>query len=134
MGAGCYYTNRETQTKAVWVSIPEWAEQGNEAEYYERYNEHHSELVDQLQGLGYDQVDANICQNGLFEIHLESTYHGDGIVIRMEPITYNGELDMQVYNLAMANHQKCYDKIIRELKSIFELRIATSGYTSTVIN
>jgi hypothetical protein len=54
-------------------------------------------------------------------------------IIRQEPLSserYYAE-DVRKYNLAAANHEKSYQKLIRHLlKNHVNLHIATSGYTS----
>lgn len=136
MGHGCYYTNEITGTKAFWIEINPYYE--DEETGKECFDEHAwgdtiGNLKYELEKIGYSQQDNYHFYNGLYNLILESG-HGNEIVIRLEP---RGEEqyyieDVRIHNLALANHQKCYDKLGRELKNIgYTLHIATSGYTST---
>lgn len=141
MGAGCNYTNRETETKAFWIDLGfEWDENLNEVTNQIRYNDiwedTNLDLIYVFKDIGYDQNSkGNFC-NGLGKIELESTHDGNGVVIRLEPLSteiWHHE-DIKKYNLFMANHYIMYERIKKKLlDSGYSLRIATSGYTSTEI-
>jgi hypothetical protein len=124
VGAGCYYTHKETKTKAFWVEL-DFAEE--EEDTFFLWDWYMEEIGSCLELTGYSKRSTYNYFNGLFEVCLESTYEGDGLVVRLEPCE-------EYYNLAMANHDRSYDKIKNVILSQgFELRIATSGYTSTKI-
>ena len=128
MGAGCYYTNKETGTKAFWIDFPFFDDKQDYQSYFET-------LLQDLQhlflDLDYIQYDEYSFFNGLFNLNLETTYYGDGLVIRLEPHT---EENINIYNLAMANHSRSYERIKRALmKQDYTLRIASSGYTSSIV-
>lgn len=130
MGAGCYYTNKETRTKAFWIDTPP---NEDDIDFNSVFDDEIQNLHYELLKLGYDQDridDYYHYSNGLFQMILESKYEGDGIVIRLEPHT---EEPANIYTLGMANHERSYYKLARELnKAGYPLRIATSGYTSTI--
>ena len=136
MGHGCYYTHDETRTRAFWIEL----------NYYYEDEETGKEVVDEwvwedtignlkyeLEAIGYTKDSMYFFSNGLVDLELIRG-HGGEIVFKLEPKGRNQYYneDIWTYNLAMANHAKCYAKIGRELKKIgYELRIASSGYTST---
>lgn len=130
MGAGCYYTHKGTGTKAFWIDID--PSHQNEAGEWET-NEHLLEdtvfnLGSELEAIGWKKYDVDHFYNGFYDLYMESTYYGDGIVFRMEPLA---GLENQLYGLAMHNFDKSYDKLARWLnKCGYTLRIATSPYTS----
>jgi len=122
MGAGTYYTNKETGTKAFWIDID-----NSEEDFIHEYIL--DDIYSSIESFGFVGIDRNKLINGLFEIIIEPKYYGDGYVIRMEPHT---EDDERIYYLALANHNKHYSSLGKKLKNAgYNLRIATSGYTST---
>jgi hypothetical protein len=129
MGAGCYYTHNCNKERAAWVDLyPNGKDTDDDDADFEVQNTF-GYIANILMDLGYNnQTKLNVFCNGLFEVHLEYTYYGDGLIIRLEPlIDYD-----QRYNLAMANHHRAEKRILRTLcKEGFKLRIATSGYTAT---
>jgi hypothetical protein len=129
MGAGCYYTHKETGTRAVWIDLdysPETDDDGEEVDKEFMWDDEVEFLGSAIEELGYEQESNYVFRNGLFNIELESGYGGE-IIIRLEPRYSEGS----EYQLAMANHERSYDRIKRHLlKRGYELRIATSGYTS----
>ena len=134
MGTGCYYTNKETGTRAFWIDIDPYYEDDNGDEIYDEWiwEDTCLNLQSELEYLGYQKETNLKFYNGLYNLILEGGY-GSEIVIRLEPrITeaYYYE-DVRLYNLALANHDRCYDRIAKYLHKMgYPLRIATSGYTS----
>jgi len=132
MGAGCYYTNTEKGTKAFWVNVEQYYEdeEGNEVFDETAFESVKDQIEDSLMKIGYEVCSVGnetFISNGLFEIFLESTYNGDGIVVRLEPVDFESPL----YNLSMANHDRSYQRIIKHFKEEgYSMSIATSGYTS----
>lgn len=130
MGAGCWYHHNCNKERAAWIDLyPNGKETDSDEDDQDDYNFIFSDVANILIELGYNnQTKVNVFCNGLFEVHLESTYYGDGLIIRIEPfIDYD-----QRYNLAMANHHRAEKRILRTLcKEGYKLRIATSGYTAT---
>lgn len=137
MGAGCYYTHKETGTKAYWVST-DFARFDDEGElredglYLLDVEDMEENLSEIFYSLGYEQMSVNGVRkgehfNGLFNVKLESTYHGDGVLIYLEPRYF----ESPYYQLAMANHDKAYDRIMREVNKHYEVCIATSAWTSS---
>ena len=117
------------EQKPFGIDFPFFEE---DQDYYHFYFE---TLLQDLQhlflDLDYIQSDEYSYFNGLFNLNLETTYHGDGLVIRLEPHT---EVNINIYNLAVANHSRSYERIKRALmKQGYTLRIATSGYTSSIV-
>jgi hypothetical protein len=136
MGAGCLFRHKNTKTKAAWINIPYSNEEDN-IEGFD-YKDTEDEIKNILTQIGYTIDSCDKIRNGLFEIKLEGTYYGDGIIIYIEPRYsqydyYSGKLDSR-YTLAMANHHRAENKIWKALqKECFELNIATGGYTSQKI-
>ena len=120
MGAGCYYTNNETNTKAFWIDLGDV-----HSDFYL------DSISENLENLNFIDSKEGYYYNGLYQIYVESTYYGDGLVIRMEPQT---EYGINIYNLAMANHSKHYAHLIKEFSKNFDLRMASSSYTSMALN
>lgn len=116
MGHGCAYTCNEGDTMAYWLEVPSSGEQDMEDIEYEwlfcdivNYFETHEELFDVVNPELYG---AKI-NSSLYDITLESTYEGEGIIVKMEP----GErLDPHMYNLAKANFDKNYHALGKRLK------------------
>lgn len=129
MGYGCYFTNKETGTRSFWIDIDPYNE--NEEENLDIdliFDDLICDVSDILDEIGYIQEKDSKFYNGLYDLYLEYGPMGDKIIFRLEPLE---DCDSNIYNLAMANFDKCYDKIARTLISYgYELRIATSGYTS----
>lgn len=138
MGAGCYYTNNETGTRAFWIDTePYYTDPETGKECYDEFifDDTIGNLKYTLESLGYEQESTYKFANGLYDLILESG-HGNEIVFRLEPheeTTFG--IDQKIYNLAMANHDKCYTAIAKKLcQEGYELRMATSGYTSGSYN
>lgn len=131
MGAGCYYTHKETNTKAYWVEFGYF-----DQDLYDSVVEDIlGELKKIFEKLGYQQIDDRfgkpslVFENNLFSIQLESTYHGDAFVIRLEPQSNEHPL----YQLALGRHAAEYKRIMRQVNQLYPLHIATSSWTSTEI-
>jgi hypothetical protein len=136
MGAGCLFRHKNTKTKAAWINIPYSNEEDNIEGFDYKDTEH--EIKNILTQIGYTIDSCDKIRNGLFEIKLEGTYYGDGIIIYIEPRYEYDEWGRshydRRYHLAMANHAKAENKIWKALqKEGFELNIATGGYTSQII-
>lgn len=127
MGHGCYYTNKETGTKAFWVEVDYTTtnEDGEEIHDDFAWNDTVDNLKYVLEAIGYNQESEYEYSNGLYQLILESTHGGD-VVVRLEPSE-----DYQLFGLAVANHAKCYAKLGRELLKYHVLRIAATAWTST---
>jgi hypothetical protein len=135
MGAGCYYTHDDNaieNQRAFWIDLQRWYEDEETGEMM--VDEHIWEdtilnIEHTFLELGYQRYDSKELrwENNMFEILIESTYDGDGAVIKLNPL----ELEPGLYGLALYNHDRSYDRIKRALlKEGYTLRIATSGYTS----
>ena len=119
MGAGCYYTHKCNRNVACWVTL----EDNTEDNYV--YEDIKNIL---LLELGYRENNRRNYSNGLFEVILDSTYDGRGIIIYLEPIAEEHENN---YRLALANHERSEKRILKSLiKAGYKVRFATSGYTS----
>lgn len=127
MGAGTWYTHTTFDSRAFWIQFND-EESTHCLEWYDTL----INLEHIFEKHGYLKDDDQHYHNGLYNIVLESKYYGDGIVVRLENQYENSHYDedVKLWNLAKANHVKCYDKLKRILLDHFELRIATSGYTS----
>lgn len=123
MGAGCYYRNKETGTKAFWIDLYDDDENGHEREL--TFHDTIQDIGNILEGQStFEQIEDDHYISSLYELRLESTYYGHGLVFRMEP-------HEDYYNLAMANHAKNYKFIAKLIHAAgYRLRIATSGWTS----
>lgn len=126
MGAGCYYTSRIDQERTFWVEIAEEDEEDYSGFEWEDTLQN---ILDVLEGIGYScSGRQRRATNGFFDISLESTYHGEGIVLDFDVL---GGLDASTEALARATYAKSWRKVARNLmKWGFKLRIATSGYTA----
>jgi len=131
MGAGCYYThNTIPNAKSFWVEV----ESEHEDElFHEDYEDEKSYIKDCLKELGYSDKYSKNLENGLYEIVFESTYYGDSILVNLESKferRYYAD-ETRLHNLAVANHEKCYNRIQKHLiANGLKLRMASSGYTS----
>lgn len=132
MGAGCYYTHSETKTRAAWIDLQPSQDANEDFEGNDYFDYVREDLENLLTGNGYEKAYSEKCDfyNGLFDIFLESTYYGDGIVIRIEP-RHDEWNHGKRYSLALANHHRTERKILKLIfESGYKLRIATSGYTA----
>lgn len=127
MGAGCYYTHSCNKERAAWIDI--WASEERDEFFVKN-------ILDDLEENVFRPHDSKSrwykdkdnYRNGLFECVLESTYHGDGLIVRLEPVMESYERN---YNLAMANHHITERSILKKIHALgYKLRIGTSGYTS----
>lgn len=130
MGAGCYYTlpdNRDI--KAYWIDI----------ELDEEDQDDSSFIFDlTLDELKLTLLELPLCHeynNQLyygkhFKIDLDSTYHGEGILINLCIDLYDWS---DKYNFVASNLERVYNRIIRHVNQSYELRKATSGYTACTI-
>lgn len=130
MGYGCYFTNKESGTKSFWIDV----ETGYEDEHGNFYADEWAmddELLNvqtELENMGYNMETSYHFWNGLYDLFLEFGPEGDMIIFRLEPLE---DCEQGTYNLAMANFERNYDAIAKRLiKAGYELRVATSGYTS----
>jgi len=135
MGAGCNYTHKCNGEKAYWIEVPQ---SENDPEQWE-YDQVREDIGQILESLGYtyygrsryaQQADY---MNGLFSVFLESTYYGDGLIVRLEPRADNDYYQTNLYNLAMANHARAERKIAKALNQFYPLSYATSGWTAATI-
>ena len=132
MGAGCDYTLPDSRDiKAYWIGL--------EIEEYQDGEEAGSACYEFLiEDLKYCLLGLPLCheyQGQLYygkqhKIDLDPTYHGDGILINLVVDLYDYD---EKYNFVLSNLEKVYNKIIRHVNQRFELRKATSGYTSCTI-
>lgn len=126
MGAGCYHTHSCNKERAAWIDLNL---SDDEAEATNDFDFIIEELEQILADNGWERLSNRKYHNGLYELFLESTYYGDGLVIRIEP---KNDWDTKYWNLAMANHHRSENKILRAIsKAGYKLRISTGGYTST---
>jgi hypothetical protein len=133
MGSGCYYTHTCNKERAAWIDLPPSQDANEDFEENDYPDYVREDLENLLTGNGYEKAYSEPCDfyNGLFDIFLESTYYGDGIVIRIEP-RHDEWSHKGRYQLALANHHRTERKILKLIsKSGYKLRIATSGYTAT---
>lgn len=128
MGYGCYFTNKETVTRSFWIDIDFLLDDETGEENLWAIRDFIFDVSYILEKIGYTQEKDSKFYNGLYDLYLEYGPMGDKMIFRLEPLE---DCENNIYNLAMSNFQKCYDKIAKTLISYgYELRIATSGYTS----
>lgn len=133
MGAGCYYTlpdNRDI--KAYWVDVEiEEEDQDDETAgsfYYDLLIE---DLKDCLLELPLcTDYNGQLYYGKQHKVDLDSTYYGDGILINLVIDLYDYD---EKYNFVLSNLERVYNKIIRHVNQRFELRKASSGWTSCTI-
>lgn len=132
MGAGCYYTHNCNKERAAWIDL------NLSEDEFEAHNDFDFIMEDLEQILSDNEWEKKSSRsnreyhNGLYELFLESTYYGDGLVIRIEPKDDNPWYNKYTFGLAIANHHRSENKILRAIaKAGYKLKIATSGYTST---
>lgn len=126
MGAGCYYTSRIDRERTFWVEVS--SEEEEDYSGFE-WEDTAQDILNVLEGIGYS---CSGCQrratNGFFDISLESTYYGDGIVLNFD---VREGLDASTEALARATYAKSWRKVARNLmKWGFKLKLPTSGYTA----
>jgi len=136
MGTGCYYTNKETGTRAFWMDINPYYQDEDGNEVYDDYL--FDDLLDnlkyELKDMGFDHIDNQTYQNTLYTLHLEGG-HGHELIFRLEPryIDAYHKDDIRLYNLALGSHERNYNALAKKLIKLgYELSIATSGYTSAI--
>lgn len=131
MGAGCYYHHNQTKTKAAWIDLNLSEEPEEPDEAHNDFDFIMEDLEQILSDNGWEKKSSKSDReyhNGLYELFLESTYYGDGLVIRIEPKDDNPWYNKYTFGLAMANHHKSENKILRAIaKAGYKLSIATSG-------
>jgi hypothetical protein len=140
MGAGCYYTNKyydkddqEQYIKAVWLEVdPE-----DEYDYQDSISNLFYDLKSIL-NVKWEDKDCAI-QTPLYDIAFESTYYGDGIIIKQEVFydksDYLEPNEIKLKNIANYNFEKNYYSMINKLCKLgYKFRIATSSYTSGEYN
>lgn len=127
MGAGCYYTHDTIpNAKSFWIEVESEHEDDL---FHEDYRDLKDYIKEELMNLGYDKD----LENGLYKIVFDSTYNGDSILVNLESRFEESyyHQDVKLHNLAVANHNRCYERIQKHLISCgLELRMASSGYTS----
>ena len=131
MGHGCAYRNKANNSREFWVDLSNIREEDYDIFCF--LLEENVEMIgEEIMNMGYEKIDNRTYQNGLFELVLSFT-HGNDILISLNPHyedSYDYE-DFRIFNLALANHERSYNKIARELiKSGLSLRISSGGYTS----
>ena len=137
MGAGCYYTHDNGEV-AYWIE-PDFNIEENE-EFDEFQNTLDWECVyehicDIMTKLGYcqrymrNQRSKLNYENGLALIDFESTYSGEGLIIKIK----EKEDSPHMMNLFNANFHKMEKKIAKALNKHYTLAFGTSGYTSARI-
>lgn len=127
MGAGCYYTHEHNRQKACWIDFNHHKNDEYDAEDYDLMRMWEEDIIYNIEYTLAKHGYRNM-ENGLVKITLIPTYYGDGLVIDISPAMEEWEPS---YNLFLANFDRIEEKILRILhKAGFELRIATSGYTS----
>lgn len=122
MGAGCWYTlHDDRDTRAFWIDLGWDLDES-------AYDMEYECVVDRLKDLPLFFVghDFRLYYGEQFEITLENTYYGDGLVVQLRMCDEEDPL-------TRANYLRCYDKIKRHLMQYFDCRIATSGYTSMLL-
>lgn len=130
MGAGCYYTHKTTGTKAYWLDLSYICDEDNLDISYVLFDDVKMEIETIMDRLGYKKYSDLEYRNGLYAVYFESTYYGDGLVVRIEPVD---EYDHKIQNLAIANHAKAERRIVKELNKLYDICIATSGWTAQTI-
>lgn len=127
MGAGCYYTHKCNRQKACWIDFNHSDNEGYEEDDYDIMRMWEEDIIDNIECL-LAKIGYRNMQNGLCKVELVPTYYGDGLIIDISPAMEEWEPS---YNLFLANFDRMEENILRCLhKAGFELRIATSGYTS----
>lgn len=123
MGAGCWYTlHDDRDTRAFWIDLhPEIEEEID-------YDFEYDQVIWALKDLPLFFVGHNnrLYYGEQFEITLENTYYGDGLVVQLRMCDEEDPL-------TRVNYLRCYEKIKRHLMQYFDCRIATSGYTSMLL-
>lgn len=121
MGAGTYYTINENGKKAFWIDF--------DSEDYNEYDLFKDNLINYItENTSFDYENDMRFSNGLYVLNLEPKYYGDGFVFQMNPWP---DEEIHTYNLALGSFDKNYLALAKIMSKVFELRIATSGYTST---
>jgi len=128
MGAGCYYTHNNGE-RAYWIEIP-YSEDSDEWTRQDEWNDFIEEVKSEFVELGYDQDSEYEFSNGLYNIRLESTHCGNGMIIYIDE---KGERrwdadDQRIYNLASSNFMKAERRIALHFNKFYTMCIATSGY------
>jgi hypothetical protein len=132
MGAGCYYTHNATKTKAAWIDLKLPTE--DDYERQDAFNWVLEDLEQILTDAGYYKDTDQKYHNGQYELFLEPTYYGDGLIIRIEPKDIDRWYGRNTYALAFANHSRTENKVLKLIsKAGYDLYKATSGYTYDAI-
>lgn len=118
MGAGCYYTCDIDRERAVWLDISEQVDSG---EWW--VGDFESDIEECLKGSIWEYHGFEIFSPA-YDIKLETTYNGDGLVLNM--------LEQRDENaLLTATCRASYWKLVDRLcKRGYSFYIATSGYTA----
>lgn len=131
MGAGCFYTLPDDRSiRAYWLDIG-FAEDDDQSDLFNCELENLREVIKGLP-LAWFGNDDRIYYGQHYEIKLESNYNGDGIVINLA--IDDRDLCSRIYPLVLSNLARVYARIIRHINKALPLRIATSGYTSALID
>lgn len=124
MGDGCYYTHENGEV-AYWIS-PEIPEDEDNDFLWE-------DIFDDVEGamlqMGYEKNSKAEYENGLAKVNFESTYYGEGLIIRLKE-RYE---DQNIINLFNANFTKMERKIAKKLNEFYPICYATSGYMANTI-
>jgi hypothetical protein len=132
MGAGCRYTHKNGSL-AYWLDVPKDTDDDEPNEFYwEWFIE---EVKCELEELGYFCESQYAFSNGLYNLRLETTYHGDGLLIYIDEKGEDGYdyADTRINNLARANFDRAECKIIRTLNKRWAVCVASSSYTANRI-
>lgn len=126
MGAGCYYTlpdNRDI--KAYWLDF------GTDYDEY-TYQDETDFLIEVLSALPlfYKGNNNALYYGKHYRIELKPTYYGDGLLINL---VVDLEEWQEMHGLTLANLEKVYNRIIKHINKSASLRVASSGYTSCLI-
>lgn len=129
MGAGCYYTHENGEV-AYWIS-PDMSPDNENCEDDNDllWDDLMDDVEDTMTTLGYQKNSRSEYQNGLAKVNFESTYYGEGLIIRLKE-RYE---DQNIVNLFNANFTRMERRIAKSLNAFYPIRYATSGYTANTI-
>lgn len=128
MGAGCYYTlpdNRDVL--AYWLAV-DFDEELDEYENSDNYAcdlEYLKELLLQLPLC--HEYNGQLYYGKHFKIDLDSTYHGDGILINLIVDLYDYN---EKYNFVVSNLERVYNRIIKHINKSLPLKRAAGAWCS----
>jgi hypothetical protein len=128
MGAGCYYTLPDSRdVLAYWLAI-EFDESLDEFENSDNFEcelEYLKNILLDLPLCG--QFNGKLYYGKNFKIDLDSTYHGDGILINLiiDLPEYN-----EKYNFVASNLERVYNRIIKHVNKSLPLKRAAGAWCS----